>query len=76
MFESQNPFVFWLECAVIFVLLYFLVKIIDKIIVAGGGKSKIWKKHISDEFPEAYSDICFTCSAVSCKGCKFDKRGV
>ena len=72
----MNPWIVWLELAIIMVLVYFLILLIDKIYQAGTGKSKIWKTHIEDEFPEAYSDICFTCSAVSCKGCKFDKRGV
>ena len=76
MIESQNYLVFWLEVAAIFVLLYFLILLIDKIVVAGGGKTKLfWKRHICDDFPSHYSDICFTCSATSCVGCEFEKRG-
>lgn len=72
----MNPFVFWLEVSIVFVLLYFAILLIDKIIVAGGGKTKLWwKRHICDDFPDHYADCCFTCSATSCAGCEFEKRG-
>ena len=76
MIETQNPWIVWLELAIILVLAYFLILLIDKIYQAGTGKSKLfWKRHICDDFPSHYSEICFTCSATSCVGCEFEKRG-
>ena len=69
----MNPWIFWLEVAVVFVLLYGLVLIIDSIVAAGTGKSKLWfRRDICDDFP--YPDECFVCNRTDCVNCPILKE--
>ena len=40
----MNPWIFWLEVAIVFVLLYFVILLVDKIYMIGTGKSKLFEK--------------------------------
>ena len=54
--------VFWLACAGVFVLLYFIVLLIDNILKGGNGVGKrFWKRHIPD--------ICWSCNLGDCSKC-------
>ena len=64
----MNPWIFWLEVAAVFVLLYFIVLIVDSIYAAGTGKSKLWfRKNICDDFP--FPDECWDCNRGDCVDC-------
>ena len=63
-----NPWIFWLEVAIVFVLLYFLVLIVDSIYAAGTGESKLWwRQDVWDNFE--YPDECYNCNRGDCVGC-------
>ena len=60
--------VFWLVCAAVTVLLYFIVILVDNIVKGGNGVGqRFWKRHIVDDFP--YPDICWTCNLDDCSKC-------
>ena len=71
----MNPFIFWLEVAVVFALLYFVFVMANKIAVQGKGwLAGKWKRHVVDDFP--YPEVCFFCRAATCEGCgKVNKFG-
>jgi len=61
--------IFWLEVAAVFVLLYFVVLLVDSIVSASTGKSKLWfRRHVGDTFP--YPEECFFCNRSDCVGCE------
>ena len=69
----MNPWIFWFEVAVVVVLLYFVVLIIDSIYAAGTGKSKLWfRQNIDDDFP--HPDECWICDRTDCVGCPVLKK--
>ena len=66
---SSSPWIFWLvEIPVLAILLYSTLLIIDSIVAASTGKSKLWfRQDITDDFP--YPDECWICNRTDCVGC-------
>ena len=65
----MNPWIFWLEVGIVFVLLYFVLLLIDSIVTATTGESKLWfKRDLRDEFP--YPEACWICKRGDCVGCE------
>ena len=66
---SSNPLVFWLiEIPLLAILLYAILLIVDSIVAAGTGKSKLWfRQDVCDTFP--YPDECFECNRTDCVDC-------
>ena len=63
----MNP-IFCLEIVVLVAILYGVILLIDSIIQAGTGKSKLWfRQDICDDFP--YPDECFECNRTDCVNC-------
>jgi len=64
----MNPWIFWPEVAIVVVILYGVILLIDSIIQAGTGKSKLWfRQDITDDFP--YPDECWICDRTDCVDC-------
>jgi len=63
----MNP-IFCLEIVVLVAILYGVILLIDSIIQAGTGKSKLWfRQDITDNFP--YPDECWICDRTDCVDC-------
>jgi len=61
----MNP-IFCLEIVVLVAILYGVILLIDSIIQAGTGKSKLWfRQDICDDFP----DECWICDRTDCVDC-------
>ena len=60
----MNPWIFWPEVAILVVILYGVILLIDSIIQAGAGKSKLWFRQ---DFP--YPDECWICDRTDCVNC-------
>ena len=71
---SSNPLVFWLiEIPLLVILLYAVLMIVDAIVTAGTGKSKLWfRRHICDDFP--YPPECNNCNRGDCVDCPVLER--
>jgi len=64
----MNPWIFWPEVAIVVVILYGVILLIDSIIQSGTGKSKLWfRQDITDNFP--YPDECWICDRTDCVDC-------
>ena len=66
---NSSPWIFWLiEMPILLILLYSTLLIIDSIVAASTGKSKLWfRQDITDDFP--YPDECWVCNRTDCVGC-------
>ena len=63
----MNP-IFCLEIVVLVAILYGVILLIDSIIQAGTGKSKLWfRQDVTDNFP--YPDECWICDRTDCVDC-------
>ena len=64
---NSSPWIFWLiEIPILVILLYSVLLIIDSIVAAGTGKSKLWfKKHDDSPYPVE----CWICDRTDCVGC-------
>ena len=63
----MNP-IFCLEIVVLVAILYGVILLIDSIIQAGTGKSKLWfRQDITDNF--SYPDECWICDRTDCVDC-------
>ena len=63
----MNP-IFCLEVIILVAILYGVILLIDSIIQAGTGKSKLWfRQDITDNFP--YPDECWICDRTDCVDC-------
>ena len=68
----MNP-IFCLEIVVLVAILYGVILLIDSIIQAGTGKSKLWfRQDITDNFP--YPDECWICDRTDCVDCPVLER--
>ena len=64
----MNPWIFWPEVAIVVVILYGVILLIDSIIQSGTGKSKLWlRQDVTDNFP--YPDECWICDRTDCVDC-------
>ena len=64
----MNPWIFWPEVAIVVVILYGVILLIDSIYSAGTGESKLWfRQDICDDFP--YPDECWICDRTDCVDC-------
>ena len=71
---SSSPLVFWfIEIPLLAILLYAVLRIVDAIVTAGTGKSKLWfRQDITDNFP--YPLECKVCSRGDCVDCPVLER--